>query len=102
MRANAAVLRLFVDDKEKMISFTNPVYFGKAFMQEEYDHSVFNAALNSITTAFPGLKPSVDSWNFDGLANYHFMISMPYYKDVDTLDQGPNAELLAKAKNHKK
>ena len=102
MRANAAVLRLFVDDKEKMISFTNPVYFGKAFMQEEYDHSVFNAALTSITTAFPGLTPSKDVWDFDGLAGYHFMISMPYYKDVDTLDQGPNAELLEKARNHKK
>lgn len=102
MRANAAVLRLFVDDKDKMISFTNPVYFGKAFMQEEYDHSVFNAALTSIKTAFPGLKPSKDVWDFDGLAGYHFMISMPYYKDVDTMDQGPNAELLAKAKKYKK
>jgi hypothetical protein len=100
-RAFAAVLRLFVDDKEKMISFTNPVYFGKAFMQEEYNHSVFNAQLESINKAFPGLKPSADVWDFDGLAGYHFMISMPYYKDVDVLAEGTNADLVAKAKAYK-
>ncbi len=100
-RAFAAVLRLFVDDKEKMISFTNPVYFGKAFMQEEYNHSVFSAQLESINKAFPDLKPSADVWEFDGLADYHFMISMPYYKDVDLLAEGTNADLLAKAKDYK-
>lgn len=100
-RAFAAVLRLFVDKKEKMISFTNPVYFGKAFMQDEYDHAVFNAQLESINKAFPGLKPSVDVYDFDGLADYHFMISMPYYKDVDVLAEAPNAELIAKAKDYK-
>ena len=31
-RAHAAILRMFVDEKEKAISITNPVYFGKAFM----------------------------------------------------------------------
>ena len=102
MRSNIAVLRLFVDDQEKMISITNPVYFGKAFMQEEYDHAVFNAELEKINKAFPGLKASKDAWEFDGLADYHFMISMPYYKDVDVVGEGTNEELLAKAKGHKK
>jgi len=102
MRSNIAVLRLFVDDKEKMISITNPVYFGKAFMQEEYNHSVFNAELEKINKAFPGLKASKDEWEFDGLADYHFMISMPYYKEVDVVGEGTNEELLAKAKGHKK
>ena len=101
-RSNIAVMRLFVDEQEKMISITNPVYFGKAFMQEEYDHEVFNGELQKITKEFAGLKASADQWEFDGLADYHFMISMPYYKDVDLLDQGTNAELLAKAKAHKK
>ena len=101
-RSNAAVMRLFVDDKEKMISFTNPVYFGKAFMQDEYNHTVFNTVLEKINAAFPGLKPSVDVWDFDGLADYHFMISMPYYKDVDVVGEGTNEELLAKAKKKKK
>lgn len=102
MRSNVAVMRLFVDDKEKMISITNPVYFGKAFMQEEYDHAVFNGELEKINKAFPGLKASKDAWEFDGLADYHFMISMPYYKEVDVVGEGTNEELLAKAKGHKK
>jgi len=100
-RANAAVLRLFVDEEEKMLSFTNPVYFGKAFMQNEYSHAVFNAQLEKINKAFPGLKPSADMWDFDALADYHFMVGMPYYADVDTLGTGTNAELLAKAKEYK-
>ena len=101
-RSNIAVMRLFVDAKEKKISFTNPVYFGKAFMQKDYVHSVFTAELDKINNAFPGLKPSADEWEFDGLDSYHFMISMPYYEDANTVGEGTNAELLAKAKSHKK
>ncbi|MEA3370019.1 MAG: hypothetical protein U9Q40_01620 [Campylobacterota bacterium] len=103
-RAYAAVLRLFVDDKEKMISITNPVYFGKAFMQDEYNHSVFNAQLESINKAFPALKASADMWDFDGLADYHFMMGMPYYGDADKLGKASasNSDAMAKVKAHKK
>lgn len=101
-RSNVAVLRLFIDDKKKMISFTNPIYFGKAFMQDEYNHSVFNAQVESINKAFPGLTPSKDVWDFDGLANYHFMTSMPYYNDVDVIAEGNNEDLLKKAASYKK
>ncbi len=101
-RSNIAVMRLFVDEKEKMISITNPIYFGKAFMQEEYNHTIFNAELEKINKAFPGLSRSKDEWDFDGLAGYHFMIGMPYYKDIDEVGEGTNAELLAKAKSYKK
>jgi hypothetical protein len=101
-RSNIAVMRLFVDEQEKMISFTNPVYYGKAFMQDEYNHAVFNTVLEKINNAFPGLKPSADEWEFDGLADYHFIMSMPYYQDVDVVGEGTNEELLAKAKKKKK
>lgn len=103
-RAYAAVSRVFVDDKEKMISFTNPVYFGKAFMQDEYNHEVFNGVLNSINTAFAGLKPSADKLAFDDLAGYHFMVGMPYYEDPDTLGEASatTADAVAKAQNYKK
>ena len=103
-RANAAVLRLFIDDKEKMISFTNPVYFGKAFMQDDYNHAVFNAQLEKINKAFPGLKASADEWKFEGLADYHFMVGMPYYNEPDLLGKpaSTTAELVKKAKNFKK
>jgi len=101
-RAHAAILRLFIDDKEKTISFTNPIYFGKAFMQDKYNHEVFNAQLESINKAFPGLKGSADKWKFDGLVDYHFMIGMPYYADVDEHGVGTNEELISKARNYKK
>jgi len=101
-RSNIAVLRLFVDSKKKMISITNPIYFGKAFMQDDYNHAVFNGELQKLQKAFSGLKPSKDVWPFDGLADYHFMISMPYYDGVDVVGKGTNSELLAKAKSYKK
>jgi len=101
-RGHAAVLRLFIDDKEKTISFNNPVYFGKAYMQDDYNHEVFNAQLENINKAFPGLKNSVDKWEFDDLAGYHFMVSMPYYEDQDIVGEGTNADLLAKANKYKK
>ena len=102
-RAHVAVSRLFVDEKEKMISFTNPVYFGKAFMQDEYNHSVFNAQLESLNKAFSGLKPSKDAWDFDELAGYHFMMGTPYYEDADELGKAneTTAQTLAKVKGYK-
>ena len=103
-RAHAAVLRLFVDDKEKMISFTNPVYFGKAFMQDDYNHVVFNAALQSINDEFSGLKASADQLAFDDLGGYHFMMSMPYYADADVLGKAnATTEItVEKARSYKK
>ena len=100
-RANAAVLRLFVDKKEKMISFTNPIYFGKAFMQDEYNAKVFEAELATINKAFPNLKDSIDKLDEDAIAEYHFMMGMPYYEDSDKLAEGSNAELLEKARTYK-
>ena len=99
-RTHGAVLRLFIDDKEKMISFTNPIYFGKAFMQDDYNHNVFNAQLNAINSAFSGLKGSEDKLEFDDLAGYHFMMGMPYYEDPDELAEASNSELLAKARSY--
>ncbi len=103
-RAFAAVLRLFVDDKEKIISFTNPIYFAKAFMQDDYNHTVFNRALQKINTAFPGLKASSDALLFDDLAKYRFMMGMPCYKEVYELGKPATttAELVEKVKNYKK
>ncbi len=101
-RSHAAVLRLFIDKKEKSISVTNPIYFGKAFMQDEYDHKVFNAQYEAINSAFPGLIGSKDKLDFDDLAEYHFMFGMPYYDEVDELSEGSNEELLTKLKSYKK
>lgn len=101
-RAHAAVLRLFIDDKEKSISFTNPIYFGKAFMQDDYNHKIFMAQLEAINSEFAGLSDSEDKLSFDDLAGYQFMMGMPYYEDTDELAEGSNDELVAKAKEYKK
>ncbi len=97
-RGLAAVGRLLVDDERKQISIANPVYFGKAFMQKEYNHSTASSALASLEKTFGPLKDSADKWEFAGLADYHFMMSMPYYTDMDVVGTGSTADLIAKAK----
>ena len=101
-RANAAVLRLFIDTKEKKISITNPVYFGKAFMQDDYNAGVYEAQLKSIHAAFSGLSGSVDKLDEDDISGYHFMMGMPYYEDKDILGKASTSELLKKAQTYKK
>jgi hypothetical protein len=100
-RAHAAVLRMFIDDQEKTVSITNPVYFGKAFMQDDYKENVFVAQFEKINSAFPGLTGSKDMLEFDDLADFHFMMGMPYYADVDELASASNEELISKAKTYK-
>ena len=101
-RAHAAVLRVFVDDKKKSVSITNPVYFGKAFMQDDYDEKIFEAQLTAINGAFKGLKGSVDKLDEDDLSGYHFMIGMPYYDNFDELATGSQEGLIKKITDYKK
>ena len=100
-RAHASVLRMFIDDKEKTISITNPIYFGKAFMQDDYQESVFIDQYEKINSAFPGLTASKDKLDADDIASFHFMMGMPYYEDQDELATGKNEELIAKVKAYK-
>lgn len=101
-RGHAAVLRMLVDDANKQTSITNPVYFGKAFLQDDYNHETASAALAALNKAFPGLKMSEDKWEFETLGEYHFMMGMPYYEDQMVLAEGDSAALLEKAKSYKK
>ncbi len=101
MRASAAVGRLLVDEERKQISIANPVYFGKAFMQKEYNHAEASAVLSSLEKAFGPLKDSADKGEFDGLAGYHFMVGMPYYEDMIIVGEGSTADLVAKAEKAK-
>jgi hypothetical protein len=101
-RGYAAVLRLLVDDERKQISITNPIYFGKAFLQEEYDHKTASEIAAALNKAFPGLKDSTDAWGFEDLEEYHFMMGMPYYKDYTELATGDQAALVAQADDYKK
>ena len=101
-RAHAAILRVFVDNQEKRISITNPVYFGRAFMQNDYNTKVFKSQLEVLKSIFHNLKDSADKMDEDDLSGYHFMVGMPYYEDVDELGKGSTKELLEKAKSYKK
>lgn len=100
-RGFAAVGRILVDDANKQISVANPVYFGKAFMQGEYNHATAAAELAALEKAFGPLKDSADKWEFAGLAGYHFMVGMPYYEDMMVVGEGSTAELVAKAQKAK-
>ena len=101
-RAHVAILRMFIDDKEKKISITNPIYFGRAFMQDYYKEDVFVNEFEKLYEAFPNLEGSVDGMEFDDLADFHFMMGMPYYEDPDELAEGKNEKLLKKALRYKK
>ena len=101
-RGFAAIGRILVDGKKKQISVSNPVYFGKAFLQDDADYAALNAIKEKLTAAFPGLKPSSDHWEYEELADYHFMIGMPYYQDSDVVGEGKTADLLKKAESYKK
>ena len=101
-RGFAAVGRLLVNNEKREIRITNPVYFGKAFMQDEFDYQAALAIEKSLSDAFGPFTGSADKWEFDGLAGYHFMMGMPYYEESAILSEGDNAELLEKAKAYKK
>jgi hypothetical protein len=99
-RGFASILRVLVDDEKKVVSVDNPVYFGKAFLQDDYDHAAAVKVTESLKSAFGELTNSADKLKFDKLDGYHFMIGMPYYSDMAVVGEGD--DLLAKAKEYKK
>jgi len=101
-RGFAGIGRILLDGKNAQISISNPVYFGKAFMQETADYAQMASVKTALTNAFPGLKPTDDKWSYADLSDYQFMTMMPYYQDSIVVSEGPTATLLKKAENYKK
>ena len=101
-RGFAGSLRLLVDEKNKQISITNPVYVMKAFMQDEYDDALALATLKRLRDNFEGLQNSQDVVKFIRLPRYKFMNSMPVYEDMKEVASGKNEALVAKARASKK
>lgn len=97
-RGFVALERLYVDNENKQITLTNPVYFGKAYMQNDYVNAIFYKELQLLVATFGELRASKDQLEFDDLSGYHFMFGMPYYKDVYELGSGQQDELIAKEK----
>ena len=101
-RAFVAVMRVFIDEEAQSISITNPVYFAKAYMQDDYAFAPFAKVKSKIEATFSGLKGSEDAMDYDDLAGFHFTMGMPYYEDTEVLGEATNEELLAKLKKYKK
>ncbi len=101
-RGFAGSLRLLVDEKNKQISITNPVYVMKAFMQDDYNNELALATLKRLRDNFDGLQNSKDVVKFIRLPRYKFMNSMPVYEDMKEVASGKNEALLAKARKSKK
>ncbi len=92
----AGSMRALVNTKDNNVRITNPRYFTRAFLQADYKLNDEAPLLEALHKAFPELTPSADKWEFDGLANYQFMISRPYYQDTIEISEGAQADLQAK------
>ncbi|MEA3419050.1 MAG: hypothetical protein U9Q90_06580 [Campylobacterota bacterium] len=95
-RGFIGVLRVLVDKSNNQITITNPLYFGKAYMQKDFDKVTATKILDKLNGTFEGLKDSTDSLEEDALAHFHFMMGMPYYEEMAVVAKGTNEELLAK------
>jgi hypothetical protein len=92
----AGSLRALVNTEDNEVRISNPRYFVKAFLQDDYKLNDEQPLLDDLAKAFGDLKPSEDQWEYDGLADYQFMIGRPYYQDVIVAGEGDTAELNAK------
>lgn len=96
-------LRVLIDKAGKQISITNPIYLGRAFMQEEYDDTAAMASLTKLRETFEGLADSEDKLKAALLPKYHFMTGLPFYQDMITVGVGEShAQLLEEARKSKK
>ncbi len=98
----AGALRVLVDTEGNTTRISNPQYFAKAFLQDDYKLGDAQPLLDGLHQAFGDLKPSEDKWSFDGLADYQFMIGRPYYQDQIVAGEGNTSDLIAKMDSAKK
>jgi len=96
-------LRLLIDPKNKQISITNPLYLGKAMLQNDFDEATAKEILATLVKEFPKARNSMDKLKYSLLPNYQFMDGMPFYKDMEVVARGDDLlEKLKKKKNKKK
>jgi len=97
-RGFAAVQKVLVDKKDNTLVFTNPEYFLRAFLEDDFQETTAQDINKALSTAFGKLSGSKDALEADDLAGYHFMMSMPYYEDMVEVAEGKN--LLEKLKKN--
>ena len=99
-RGFASTLRVLVNQNEKQISITNPLYTLKGFLQDDFDKETASKILTAITSKFDKLKNSGDQLKFQLLPKYQFMSGLPYYKDTIVVAVGES--LVEKLKDNKR
>lgn len=93
-RGFGAVMRVLVDGEHKRVAYTNPLYFSKAFLQDDYDYAIAQKAADKLAAALGKGTPSPDKHEYAELPEYRFMFGMPHYEDMEVLAEGDNAQLL--------
>ncbi|MEA2048201.1 MAG: hypothetical protein U9O64_07110 [Campylobacterota bacterium] len=98
LRGFAAIQRVMVDSTAKTVRVTNPGYWIPAFMQKDYKAGSDSAITASLKKALGTLSPTKDVLKKSDLANYHFMVAMPYYEDMLELREGDALSVKKKKK----
>jgi hypothetical protein len=101
-RGFAAVEKIMLDKTQNRLVMTNPEYFLHAFMQDDYKEAHGKKVNEKLQDAFGTLKGSKDGLDADEIAEYHFMMGMPYYEDMIEVAEGENLKqkLETNAKNN--
>jgi len=97
----ASVLKVLINKKDSKLVFTNPSYYLKAMLQDDFNSPLVNQIKNRLKGGF-ALANGKYSLDEDDLAGYHFMFAMPYYDDMLEVASGDDLEnkLLKNAKDN--
>jgi hypothetical protein len=95
-------LRILHNSEAQEIVVSNPEYYLRAYLRKAYGEGMAQPVREALTAALGALEPTADLLKKKKLANYHFMISMPYYDDAVCVGTGGTAELLEKLQTRAK
>jgi|SaaInl8_200m_RNA_FD_contig_81_416586_length_2081_multi_11_in_0_out_0_3 hypothetical protein len=87
-RGFAAVQRVVVNSETKEVRVTNPEYWLKGFLQDDYKEGDAKPVSDAIVKALGTLTATQDVVESDNLNGYHFMVGMPYYEDMNEIAEG--------------
>ncbi len=97
-RGFIAVMKVLVDNINHQISIMNPLYFAKAYMQNDFDEKQAIKVLDKLNHTFGSLHDSKDHMTPDKLASFRYLKSLPDYNDMEIVGRGEDNVLLQKAK----
>ena len=85
-----ATLHVYVGGSDVRVQ--NPAYFGAAYLQDAYTKGQFKNTVAALTKALGSMTGSKEKLDSSDIADYHFMMSMPYFQDVITVAEGTNID----------